>query len=50
MRQPTKSFKLNVPEDLLEKLKDIAARENRSVTAQINRMLSQQVEAHDAAA
>lgn len=36
MKPETRHFKLNVPADLLETLKQIAARESRSVTAQVN--------------
>jgi hypothetical protein len=43
-------FKLNVPEPLMERLKEIARRESRSVTAQMNLMLRRQVEAEDLAA
>lgn len=50
MKSDTKHFKLNVPSDLMERLKQIASRESRSVTAQINLMLRKQVEAEDASA
>lgn len=49
MKPETKHFKLNVPTDLMEKVKDIALREARSVTAQINVMLRRQVETEEAA-
>ena len=49
MKPETTSFKLNVHTDLMVKLKEIALRESRSVSAQMNRMLRAQVEA-DAAA
>lgn len=49
MKPDTKHFKLNVPSDLMAKLKSIAAREARSVTAQMNLMLRKQVEAEEAA-
>lgn len=41
-------FKLNVPVDLMGKLKGVADRESRSVTAQINLMLRKQIEADEA--
>lgn len=44
MKPETKHFKLNAPVDLMEKLKEIAERESRSVTAQMNLMLRKQVE------
>ena len=50
MKPDTKHFKLNVPSDLMAKLKDIAAREARSVTSQMNLMLRRQVEAEEASA
>lgn len=50
MKPDTKHFKLNVPADLMEKLKEIAQRESRSVTSQMNLMLRKQVEAEDAKA
>ena len=37
-------FKLNVPTDLMEKLKDAAAKESRTITSQINVMLIRQFE------
>ncbi len=40
-------FKLNIDKDLHEKLKKIAAHEDRSMTAQINRMLREQADAYD---
>ena len=48
MKPQTTAFKLNVPDELLENLREIAARESRSVTAQINLMLRRQVEAETA--
>lgn len=48
MKPETKHFKLNVPADLMMKLKEIALRESRSVTAQVNLMLRRQVEADEA--
>lgn len=48
MEPKTKHFKLNVPADLMEKLKEVAVRESRSVTSQINLMLRKQVEAEHA--
>ncbi|BBU58500.1 hypothetical protein KU6B_47650 [Mameliella alba] len=50
MKAEKKHFKLNVPADLMEKLKEIAEREARSVTSQINLMLRRQVEAEEATA
>lgn len=50
MKTETKHFKLNVPSDLMVKLTGIAAREARSVTAQINLMLRRQVQAEEATA
>ncbi|MFN3312562.1 MAG: hypothetical protein ACK46Q_03745 [Hyphomonas sp.] len=49
MKPNTKHFKLNVPADLLDTLKQIAMRESRSVTAQINLMLMKQAQAEGAA-
>lgn len=48
MKPEVKSFKINVPADLMDALKAIAARENRSVSAQMNRMLRNQVAADEA--
>ena len=48
MENDRKHFKLNVPSELMEKLKSVALRESRSVTAQINLMLRKQVEAEEA--
>lgn len=48
MNLETKPFKLNVPAELMEKLKEIAKRESRSVSAQMNLMLRKQVEAKTA--
>lgn len=45
MKPDTKHFKLNMPSDLMIALKEIAVRESRSMTAQINLMLRKQVEA-----
>lgn len=45
MKPDTRHFKLNLPADLLATLKQIAARESRSVTAQVNLMLRKQAEA-----
>ncbi|MBR9841440.1 MAG: hypothetical protein GYB50_26840 [Rhodobacteraceae bacterium] len=50
MQAKTKHFKLNVPSDLMVKLKEISERECRSVTSQINLMLRKQVEAEEATA
>lgn len=44
MKTEHHSFKLNVPMDLMQKLKEIAERESRSVTSQMNLMLRKQVE------
>lgn len=49
MKTEMTPFKLNVPADLMVKLKEVAAGESRSVTAQVNLMLRKQVEAYDAA-
>lgn len=49
MKAETKHFKLNVPADLMEKVKEIALREARSVTAQMNLMLRRQVDSEEAA-
>lgn len=43
MKAEVKPFKLNVPADLMEMLKDIARRESRSISAQMNLMLRKQV-------
>lgn len=50
MKPETHSFKLNVHKDLMMKLKEIALRESRSVSAQMNLMLRRQVEAEEATA
>ncbi|MFG6566670.1 hypothetical protein [Sulfitobacter sp. 1A13679] len=50
MQTNTRQFKLNMPLDLMDSLKEIAVRESRSVTAQINLMLRKQVEADQASA
>lgn len=44
MTTDTTHFKINMPVDLMEKLKEAAVRESRSVTGQIVRMLRHQVE------
>ncbi len=49
MKPDTRHFKLNVPTDLMERLREIALRESRSVTAQINLMLRAQVALDEAA-
>lgn len=49
MKAEVHSFKLNVPTDLMAKLKEIATRESRSVSAQMNLMLRRQVEAEETA-
>lgn len=49
MKTDNHSFKLNVPLDLMDMLKQIARRESRSVTAQMNLMLRKQAEAEEAA-
>lgn len=48
MKIETKQYKMNCPADLMARLKEIAQRESRSVSAQVIRMLRQQVEADDA--
>lgn len=48
MKPDTKHFKLNAPADLMDKLKEIANHESRSVTAQVNLMLRRQIEAYEA--
>ncbi|WP_172327841.1 Arc family DNA-binding protein [Mangrovicoccus sp. HB161399] len=45
MKADTKHFKLNLPTDLLDQLREIAGHECRSVTAQIVLMLRKQIEA-----
>lgn len=45
MKPESKHFKLNVPPDLLENLKVLAASESRSMTSQINLMLRRQLTA-----
>lgn len=49
MKPESHPFKLNVPQDLMTTLKHIAARECRSLSAQMNLMLRKQVEAEEAA-
>lgn len=48
MKPEKKHFKLNMPADLMDRLKEIAVRESRSVTSQVNLMLRKQVEADEA--
>ncbi|WP_158275163.1 hypothetical protein [Thioclava sp. NG1] len=49
MKVEVQPFKLNVHKDVMVKLKEIAVRESRSVSAQMNLMLRKQVEADEAA-
>lgn len=49
MKPDKTQFKIAMPTDLMEKLKEIAVRESRSVSAQMNLMLRKQVEADEAA-
>lgn len=44
-----RQFKLNMPTDLLDAVRGIAQRESRSVGAQVNVMLRNQIEAEEAA-
>lgn len=48
MRKEVHQYKFNVPIDLMEKLREISARESRSVSAQMNLMLRKQVETYEA--
>lgn len=48
MKPEAYPFKLNVHADLMDKLKTVAARESRSVSAQMNLMLRKQIEADEA--